>query len=189
MHSTSLQRIFDAGSWLWQTPEFKILMDAFNKDYQKFDIDDEEISFKQILNLTNFDYAIDCTSTREDLHMVWRAYALKCAILLQEYITEAECKNSFVAASLYLENKITKEQLKAAYDKAFVANLHHGFNFNDVEYAANAAATTVANPDLDSCVKDTHMSTGLGLLHLNIESVQVDRILLDIFIEILDCQP
>jgi hypothetical protein len=109
MLSTSLQRLFDCGSWIYQTKNFDLLMKHFGATWQT--MDDSEISFNHILELTDFEYAIDCTSSRLDLHKTWREFAVWCCEPLAYYITLPSCDVAFTSANKFIKDEISLEEL------------------------------------------------------------------------------
>ena len=102
MLTTSLQRLFDCGSWIYQTKHFDLLMKHFGTTWQT--MDDSEISFIDILELTDFEYAIDSTSSRLDLHKTWRVFSVWCCEPLAYYITLPSCKIALDSAKKFIND-------------------------------------------------------------------------------------
>lgn len=170
------------GSWLYSTPEYQVLMKALNKNYMT--INDENISFHKIVELTNLEYAISCTASRKDLSNTWRQYSVWCASLIEENITEPECKDAIEASRKFLLNKITEDELKAFYQKAFHAYLYPKNEVTKIQDLANSCAVDTANLDIESCILNSYLHSGSALLSINKTIEEIDKQQLDKFLEI-----
>ena len=179
---TSLKKIFAMGSWLHETPEFEILMKSVNKDYTT--MDDANISFHKIVELTNLEYAIDCTESRKDLSNTWREYSVWCASLIEEHITESECKDAIAAARKYLLGEIDAESLKPIYKAAYHARCFPKNDLAEIQDSANSCAVNTVNSDIEHCIQYGYLNSGYGLLELGWELADVNSLQENKFLEI-----
>ena len=170
------------GSWLHATPEFEILMKSTNKNYKT--IDDENISFHKIVELSNLEYAISCTASRKDLSNTWRQYSVWCASLIEEHITESECKEAIEASRSFLLDKITEKDLNFYYQKAYHAYHFPKTEVTNIQNSANACAVDTANLDIEQCILDCYLHSGFGLLSINKSIEEIDNLQINKFIEI-----
>lgn len=185
---TSLEKMLSYGSYLHATPEFKKLMDFCGKDYLTLDYsgsNETSISFKQIADLTDLEYALRCASTRLDLHKLWRCYAIWCASLLKDHVTLDVCKDALVAAEEFQQDVISEEQLAEIHSIAGSANAHANINCLTVEGSANYACVEASMPNIDGCVFNTYQSCRIGLDGLKVHGSEIDRMLLDKFTELV----
>ena len=153
MLTTSLQRLFNCGSWIHSTDHFQNLMTYFGKSYQT--IDETPLPFSEILRLTNIEFAIDCSYSREDVHKIWREFSLWSCDQVYCYITLNSCKQSVATAINYQNDCATLEELRKFYDLAFTEHLHHHDTFLSLSYLSNDMGVHVANPvihqSIESC--------------------------------------
>ena len=185
---TSLEKMLSYGSYLHATPEFKKLMDFCGKDYLTLDCsgsNETSISFKQIADLTDLEFALQCVSTRMDLHKLWRSYAIWCASLLKEHITLDECKVALVAAEEFQQDIICEAQLAEIHNIAGSANAHSNIKIFSVEGSANYACVEASMPNVDGCILSAYQSCRIGLDGLKVHSSEIDRMLLDKFNELV----
>ena len=179
MISTSLDKLFNCGSYIHGTKEYKIIMEYYGKDYNSMDNDD--ITFHKILELTDLEYAINCTNSRPDLHLIWREYALWCTSLIENHISEKVFLNSFYSAKLFVQGIIDSEQLEAAYQKAYKFMRSYS---SDLEWAANSCAMNVSHKHFDTAIYNCFLNSGFALLKFGLEEKELDDIQFKKFLEI-----
>jgi hypothetical protein len=185
---TSLEKMLSYGSYLHATPEFNKLMDFCGKDYLTLDYsgtNETNLSFKQIADLTDLEYALQCVSTRLDLHKLWRSYAIWCASLLKDHVTLDECKVALAAAEEFQQDIISEAQLAEIHNIAWSANVHSNISCLSVEGSANYACVNASMPNVDGCIISAYQSCRIGLDGLKVNSSEIDRMLLDKFTELV----
>lgn len=172
MLTTSLQRLFDCGSWIYQTKHFDSLMKHYGKSWQT--MDDNEMSFIDILELTDLEYAIDCTSSRLDLHKTWREYAVWCCDPLAYYITLPSANSALTSAKKFIEDEISLEELSRIFQSAYDDQSCDSSNLLSLSYCANRIAIDSANPQIDTCISNCFNTSALGMdrLGLSIKSFE-----------------
>lgn len=166
MLTTSLQRLFECGSWVYQTKHFDLLMKHFGATWQT--IDDSEIAFIDILELTNFEYAIDCTSSRLDLHKTWREFAVWCCEPLSYYITLQSCDVALTSAKKFIDNEISLEELTKIFQIAYDDQSYDCSDHLSLSYCANRIAMDSANPQIDTCITNCFNTSALGMDRLGL---------------------
>jgi hypothetical protein len=182
MVCTSLTKIFDMGTWLYGTPQYQKLMQHHNKDWAT--MDDENISFHKIAELTDLEYAIDCTASRKDLSILWRKYSIWCASLIENHITESECKDAITAARKFVLGEIDEKELKTKYDLAYHARLNPKYEPTRIQDSANSCAVASANLDIEQCIQDSFLACGFGLIEETITLDELNKLQLAKFLEI-----
>ena len=172
MLTTSLQRLFECGSWIYQTKHFDLLMKHFGATWQT--IEDFELSFIDILELTDFEYAIDCTSSRLDLHKTWREFSVWCCEPLAYYITLPSCKISLDSANKFINDEITINELSYIFQLAYDDQSNDISDHLSLSYCANRIAMDSANPQIDTCITNCFNTSALGMdrLGLSIKSFE-----------------
>ena len=172
MLTTSLQRLFECGSWIYQTKQFDLLMRHFGATWQT--MDDSEISFIDILELTDLEYVIDCTSSRLDLHKTWREYAVWCCEPLAYYITLPSANTALTSAKKFIEDEISLEDLSRIFQSAYDDQSCDSSDHLSLSYCANRIAVDSANPQIDTCVTNCFNTSALGMdrLGLSIKSFE-----------------
>lgn len=154
MVTTSLQKIFNCGSWLYDTEHFKKLMDVTGKSYST--IDDHPLSFSRLLDLTDISYAIDVTASRPDLSLVWRRFSIWCTEPFYQFATEEACKSAFQTTKRFILGDKTSLDLAKAHEAAMTAHFTLDFNgLNNINHHANLMMVNVSNPcfhaSIDNC--------------------------------------
>lgn len=166
MLTTSLQRLFDCGSWIYQTKHFDSLMKHYGKSWQT--IDDTEISFIEILELTDLEYAIDCTSSRLDLHRKWREYAIWCCEPLAHYITLPSANTALTSSKKFIDDEISLEDLSRIFQSAYDDQSNDKSDHLSLSYCANRIAIDSANPQIDTCISNCFNTSALGMDRLGL---------------------
>ncbi len=172
MLTTSLQRLFECGSWVHQSKHFDVLMKHYGKTWKT--MDESEISFIDILELTDFEFAIDCTYSRLDLHKVWREFAIWCCEPLAYYITLPSCKIALDSASKFIKDEISIDELSTNFRIAYDDQSNDISDHLSLSYCANRIAMDSANPHIDTCITNCFNTSALGMdrLGLSIKSFE-----------------
>ena len=182
MITTSLAKLFSCGGTVFHSQEFETIMKFVGKDYHS--LDDEEISFKTILALTDLEYTLHCTISRPDLSKLWRNYALWCASLIESNIDGDAFKQSIDATIKFNSDLLSLEELEIAHKNAF-HELHKNSNSAmDVTYAANSCAMNTSLKEFDSSIYYCFLNSGYGLLELGWELEEVNALQAKKFLEI-----
>ena len=166
MLTTSLQRLFDCGSWIYQTKHFDLLMKHFGTTWQT--MDDSEISFIDILELTDFEYAIDCTSSRLDLHKTWREFSVWCCEPLAFYITLSSANITLTSAKKFINDEISIEELTKIFKVASNDRSDDCSYPQGLSDCANSIAIDSANPNIDTCITNCFFTSHLGLITIGL---------------------
>jgi len=172
MITTSLQRLFECGSWIHQTESFEILMKLQSKDY--LSIDDNPITFEHILRNTSLAFAIDCATSCPNYHTKWRSFSTWCCEDLKQYVTLPECLTSLTAAKNYINGTESHERLKEIYEIAYSRHVVEPHKY-DTHYYANRAACNAANPDYHTSMYECYCSQSLGLSFLGINDGEIEK--------------
>ena len=167
MLTTSLQRLFECGSWIYQTKHFDLLMKHFGATWQT--IEDFELSFIDILELTDFEYAIDCTSSRLDLHKTWREFSVWCCEPLAYYITLQSANIAFTSAKKFIQDEISLEELTMIFQVAYDDQSNDYSDHLSLSFCANRIAMESANPQIDTCIKNCFNTSALGMDRLGLQ--------------------
>jgi hypothetical protein len=163
-------------------------MDFCGKDYLTLDnsgSNETNLTFKKIADLTDLEYALECVSTRMDLHKLWRSYAIWCTSLLKDHVTLDECNVALAAAEEFQQDIISEAQLADIHNIAGIANAHSNISCLSVQGSANYACVEASMPNVDGCVLNAYKSCRIGLDGLKVHSSEIDRILLDKFTELV----
>ena len=166
MLTTSLQRLFECGSWVHQSKHFDVLMKHYGKTWET--MDESEISFIDILELTDFEFAIDCTYSRLDLHKVWREFAIWCCEPLAYYITLPSCKIALDSASKFIKDEISIDELSTNFRIAYDDQSDDISDHLSLSYCANRIAMDSANPYIDTCITNCFNTSALGMDRLGL---------------------
>jgi hypothetical protein len=167
MLTTSLQRLFECGSWVYQTKQFDLLMKHFGATWKT--IDDSEISFSDILELTDLEYVIDCTSSRIDLHKTWREFSVWCCEPLAYYITLPSCKIALDSANKFINDEISIDELSYIFQLAYDDQSNDISDHLSLSYCANRIAMDSANPQIDTCITNCFNTSALGMDRLGLQ--------------------
>ena len=166
MIKTSLLRLSKCGSWICNTQHFHLLMKHFDTTWET--IDESEISFIDILELTDLEFALDCTSSRPDLHKTWREFAVWCCDPIAFYITLPSAQIAFTSAKKYINDEISLEELTKFFKIAFY-DKHNDCSYSQgLADCANSVAIDSANPDIDTCVTDCFRTAHLGMISIGL---------------------
>jgi hypothetical protein len=171
---TSLQRLFQCGSWIYDTEEFHFLMKHCGKDY--LTIDDKPLSYESILTLTNLEFTIGCTSSRPDLHKTWRAFSVWCCQPFVSYITVPSCAESFKVAQRYTRKRASKDRLKEAHDKAYSAKIRVNVPPQGIQDLANTLCCEAANPNFEESIRTCFYGYILGMDQLGMSIKRVNTL-------------
>ena len=166
MLTTSLQRLFECGSWIHQSKHFDVLMKHYGKNWET--MDESDVSFIDILELTDLEFAIDCTSSRQDLHRTWREFAVWCCEPLAYYITLSSSKIALDSASKFINDEISFDELSTNFRIAYDDQSTDISDHLSLSYCANRVAMDSANPKIDTCVANCFNTSALGMDRLGL---------------------
>lgn len=181
---TSLQRIFDAGSWVFDREEFRLLMKHEGKDFMT--IDHTPLAYKTIVEVTTLEYALDCTVSSPEHERLWRGYALWCAQPVFSFIGNDHKLEALEVFSLYMNEKSSKDELEEIHSKVVSSNLRYEWTVdNQPQRAANQALASLVNPDFNSSITETWMARGLFEISLNSNTDEAERMMTIKFLELV----
>jgi hypothetical protein len=180
---TSLQRLFECGSWIHDTKDFHFLMKHFGKDY--LTLDDEPLSFAVLLKLTSLEFAIDCTSSRPDLHRIWREFSIWCCQPFVPYITAPACISSLKVAEKFTAGVASVQQLVDAYQEAVAGKFDERALGLSLEDCANSLSCEAANPNIEQSIHNCFNCYALGMRRLGMTIKRAEELQLQKFRDLL----
>lgn len=183
MHFTSLQRLFECGSWIHATKDFRFLMEHFGKDC--LTLDDEPLSFDVLITLTSLEFAIDCTSSRPDLHQIWRKFSIWCCQPFVPYVTAPSCVRSLKVAEQYSVGSASVQQLADAYQEAVAGRFEEGVWGLSLEDCANSLSCEAANPNIEQSIHNCFNCYALGMSRLGMTIERAEKLQLEKFIDLV----
>lgn len=149
-------------------------------------LDEEAIDFSEVVRLTSLEFAIDCTSSRSDLHRTWREFSLWCCQPFLIHITVKSCIEAVAIAEKFQANLATLEELTAAYQKAFTERLNsHDATFG-VEYFANQLACDASNPNIEQSISECFNAYALGMNKLGVPFQKAEELQRAKFLDLVD---
>ena len=87
-------------------------MNHLGKDWDT--IDDTILSFAEIVEVTNFEFAIDCTDANPEFHKTWRKFGLWCGEPIAFLISIPSCREAYKTAIKFVNDEVSLEVMKAA---------------------------------------------------------------------------
>jgi hypothetical protein len=174
MLTTSLQKLFNCGSWIHDTEHFQNLMRHLGKS--SLTLDEEAIDFSELVKITSIEFAIDCTSSRSDLHKTWREFSLWCCQPFLNYVTVKSCLDAVAVAERFQVGLATLEELTDAHQQAFTERLNsHNADFG-VEYFANQLACDASNPNIEQSISECFNAYALAMDKLGIPFEKAEQL-------------
>ena len=174
MLTTSLQKLFNCGSWIHATEYFQNLINHHGKSY--LTLDEEPIDFTELLKLTSLEFAIDCTSSRSDLHKTWREFSLWCYQPFINYVTFKSCINAVSVAESFQVDLVTLEELAVAYQQAFTERLSSNDTTFGVDYYANILACGASNPNIEQSISNCFNAYALAMDKLGVPFEKAEQL-------------
>lgn len=183
MLTTSLKRLFNLGSWVYETKQFHALMNHFGKNY--LTIDDAPISFELITRITDIEFAIDCTSSRPDQHKVWRSFSVWCCQPFISFITVPSCLDALKVAEDFVNGLATTDRLSAAHEKAYLDRFGTGASVTSLEDLANSLSCHSCNPNFEQSINECFNGYALGMGRLGMSISRAEELQSNKFLELV----
>jgi hypothetical protein len=183
MLTTTLKQLICGGSNIVQREDFITLMNHLGKNWDT--IDDTIISYAEIVELTNFEYAIDCTDANPEFHKTWRKFCLWCGEPIAFLISLSSCREAYETAIKFVNDEVSLEVMKAIHFKAACEQGISEDGNSGMEFEADQMAVDVSNPDVHTCIYNCINRYPLGMNRLGYEFEYSERKLKKKFLEIV----
>ena len=183
MLTTTLKKLFHGGSNIVQREYFIALMNHLGKDWDT--IDDTILSFAEIVEVTNFEFAIDCTDANPEFHKTWRKFGLWCGEPIAFLISIPSCREAYKTAIKFVNDEVSLEVMKAVH---FKASCEQGIENGDhlgMEFESDQMAVDVSNPDVFTCIYNCFNRYALDMNRLGYDFEYSERKLKKKFLEIV----